>query len=137
MKRRERMIKPTNFQLFQQQFCGLKSITIPFISSQSKLVTMKSTLKKRSPAEQSAAAEVEIVGVEVGAEVLVETRVEAVVEAVDKLAEAAVEDLGRVTAADLERVLAMQAQGLDLAGDRAAVGTAEVAAGNTNSLVSR
>ena len=130
------MIKPTNIQLLQQ-FSGLKSITIPFISSQSKLVAMKSTLKRRSPAEQSAAAEVEIVAAAVVVEVLVETPAGAVVEAVDKLAEEVLEDLGRVTAEDLERVLAMQAQGLDLAGDRAAVGTAEVAAGNTSSLVSR
>ena len=98
---------------------------------------MKSTLKRRSPAEQLAAAEVEIVGVGVAAAVLVETRAGAVVEAVDKLAEEAPEDLGVVTAEDLERVLAMQAQGLDLAGDQVAVGTAEVAAGNTSSMVSR
>ena len=94
---------------------------------------MKSTLKRRSPAEQLAAAEVEIVGAV--AEVLVETRVGVVVQAVDKLAEEALEDLEGVTAEDLERILAMQAQGLDLADDRVGVGTAEVVAGNTSSMV--
>lgn len=98
---------------------------------------MKSTLKRRSPAEQSAAAEVEIVGVVAVAEVLVETRVGVVVQAVDKLAEEALEDLEQVTAEDLERILAMQAQGLDLADDRAGVGTAAVVAGNTSSMVRR
>lgn len=100
---------------------------------------MKSTLKRRSPAEQSAAAEVEIVGVVAVAvaEVLVETLVGVVVQAVDKLAEEALEDLERVTAEDLERILAMQAQGLDLADDRAGVGTAAVVAGNTSRMVRR
>jgi len=98
---------------------------------------MKSTLKRRSLAEQSAAVEVEIVEVVVVAEVRVETRVGVAVEAVDKLAEEALEDLGRVTAEDLERILAMQTQGLDLAGDRAGVGTAGVVAGNTSSMVRR
>ena len=100
---------------------------------------MKSTLKRRSPAELSAAAEVEIVGVVAVAvaEVVVETRVGVVVLAVDKLAEEGLGDLERVTAEDLERILAMQAQGLDLADDRAGVGTAEVVAGNTSSMVRR
>ena len=128
------MIKlPLNFST--AIFC-IKILTFRFILSQSKLVTTKSTLKRRSPAEQSAAAEVEIVGVVVVAvaEVLVETRVGVVVLAVDKLAEEALEDLERVTAEDLERILAMQAQGLDLVDDRAGAGTAEVVAGNTSSM---
>lgn len=125
-------MKPTNIQHLHNNFLDLHHY-YSFYLSQSKLVTMKSTLKKRSPAEQSAVAEVEIVVGEAAAAVLVETRAGAV----DKLAEEALEDLGRVTAEDLERVLAMQAQGLDLAGDQAGVGTAEVAAGSTSSMVSR
>lgn len=78
--------------------------------------------------------EAEIVGVVVGAEVLVEMRA-ALAGAVDKLAEEALGGLGRVTAEDLEPVAALQARGLDLAGDRAAAETVEVVAENTSSLV--
>lgn len=81
-----------------------------------------------------AAALVVIVGVVVGAEVLAETRAAAQAEALGKLAEEVPGHLGRVTAEDLEGAQALEAQGLDLAGDPAAAGTAGVVAGNSSSF---
>ena len=102
-------------------------------SSRSKSVITKSTLKRKSQAEQLDAAEVEIVEVVVQAAVLEETRA-ALPEVPDKLAEEARGHHVQLTAVGLEPVVGPQTQGLDLAVDLAAVGTVEVAAENTSSL---
>ena len=95
---------------------------------------MKSTLKRRNPAERLDAAQAEIpVGVVVRAEVLEETRAP-LAGVVDKLAEEALGRLVPVLAEASERV-ALEALGLmQQAGDQAAAGTVEAAAGNTSSL---
>lgn len=82
-------------------------------------------------------AEAPTVRAAVQAEALVETPEVALAEAVDKLAGEALGGLVRVTAEDLERVAALEAQGLDLVDARLAVGTVEGAAENTSSLVTR